>query len=125
MSNDKRIINFEEILDEKIAIIEELLEAFSEARRALDVFSLRGSNQMTRFIYQTHLRTLKCIKSMRDRDDESTKTAINEMINNLKEMYQEANEMYSGMGIREGDYLLIAKLFQNQYLDLQQLQELL
>ena len=105
-------------------MIENLLDAFSEARRALDVFSLRGSNQMTRFIYQTHLRTLKCIKSMRDRDDESTKTAINVMINNLKEMHQEAIEKYAEL-VKEGDYLLICKHFQQQYLDLQQLQELL
>ena len=114
--------NFEEILDEKIFMIENLLEAFSKGRRELQICFLKGGNKMQLDLYQAHLKTLKYIKN---NYTDTEKTMVNAMINNLKEMYQEANELYAGMGIKEGDYLHIGKHFQQQYLDLKQLQELL
>ena len=43
---------------------------------------------------QAHLKTLKYIKN---NYTGSEKTMLNAMINNMKEMYQEANEIYAGM----------------------------
>ena len=73
-------------------------------------------------VYQAHLKTLKYIKN---NYTGSEKTMVNAMINNMKEMYQDANEIYAELGIKDGDYMHIAKHFQQQYIDLKQLQELL